>query len=72
MSKNKPLKRDKLEIGSIYYCRLSSKEMLIVGVDEVDSIRGGKTILVHAKYFNQVTGGFETTTISDYQMEELY
>jgi hypothetical protein len=55
-----------LQINTFYTCSLSNLKMLVIA-----KIEASKQTNVTARYFNTVTGRFETTLVNNYQLNEL-
>jgi hypothetical protein len=55
-----------LQINTFYTCSLSNLKLLVIA-----KVEASKQINVTARYFNTVTGRFETTTVNNYQLNQL-
>lgn len=55
-----------LQINTFYTCSLSNLKMLVISKVEVN-----KQTNVTARYYNAITGRFETILVNNYQLNEL-
>lgn len=65
------MKLIELEVGSIYKCVLSNRDVLVQSIDEKESnVLGTKSewVEVWVKSYNKITGDYETFTVEDHQL----
>ena len=64
-------KRSDLVAGTLYQCCLSHRTVLVYKVEQAD-VYGDptkKSLIVHARGWNPVTGQYDDFTVLDYQLQ---
>tara|TARA_R110000772_G_scaffold213845_1_gene324402 strand:- start:247 stop:492 length:246 start_codon:yes stop_codon:yes gene_type:complete len=70
------MKVDKLDLGTIYMCKLSGKQMLVIEIEQpADTIQGEKGELIEVNPAKKVKGGKyvdEVNGIPTFKLDEIF